>query len=150
MFASRPLYYFGLEDEEKLLARLREYSGGKLDHRLRVLLKNYKEDQDNVLIPGITVTTVPQAIWPLEFANPLKLQVIPAPMMILADSFTAAYRSKFQQRKLIFLGAFGTAELIMDRRITLKVATIQAAALMQLEQMGAAKNEKIADYLGVE
>jgi len=72
MFASRPLYYFGLEDEEKLLARLREYSGGKLDHRLRVLLKNYKEDQDNVLIPGITVTTVPQAIWPLEFANPLK------------------------------------------------------------------------------
>jgi len=71
-------------------------------------------------------------------------------MMILADSFTAAYRSKFQQRKLIFLGAFGTAELIMDRRITFKVATIQAAALMQLEQMGAASNEKIADYLGVE
>jgi hypothetical protein len=59
MFPERPLYYFNVNDEEQLLSKLKEYSGGKIDHRLKVLLNNYKEDQENVLVQGITVQTVP-------------------------------------------------------------------------------------------
>ena len=72
IMAKRPSYYFSLDDEELLLARLREYNGGKFIHKIKVLLKNYKQDFDNIQVPGISVTTFPQAVWPVEFANPLK------------------------------------------------------------------------------
>ena len=45
-------------------------------------------------------------------------------MSMLADAFTTAYKSKFQERKLIFLGTLGSAELILDGKVSLKVATV--------------------------
>ena len=123
VIGSQPQNHFRLQEEERLLEKLADYQGGKFDHKLRVILRNCKEDSEVTQSGQISVTTVPQAVWPIEFANPLKHQVIPPQLSNLTQAFSAVYCAKFKQRKLIFLGTFGSAELLLDKKHLIKVGT---------------------------
>ena len=54
--------------------------------------------------------------------------------MTMVNPFIASYKSKFEKRKLQFMSQFGTVELVMDKRHTFSVNTLQASILFGLEQ----------------
>jgi len=104
---------------------LREYHGGKFDHKLNLVLQSHADVAADQSLCGtsLSVTCIPQAVWPITFFNPLKTQVIPPALTSLTDSFIKSYKTKFEKRKLQFMAVFGSVDLVLDKKLHFSVST---------------------------
>lgn len=71
---------FDISLEKALSEALRDYYGGKFNHRLQLLLEN-RAEETKVANGGskLSVTTIPATVWPATFPNPLPTSAIIEP-----------------------------------------------------------------------
>ena len=65
---------FNIDYEYTLSNAIRDHYGGKFNHRFNLILQSVKDEKEKPnknLIQG-DVTIIPQAVWPTQFANPLR------------------------------------------------------------------------------
>ena len=140
---------FNVEQEQTLSNAIRDHYGGKFNHRFSLILQSLKDEKEiaNKDPSKGEITVIPQAVWPTQFSNPLRTQVIAPQLSVFSTSFTDAYKTKFDSRRLEFLSMFGTVELLVDKKHSITVSTGQATCLLRIEEKQKVSNKDLSDYL---
>ena len=87
---------FDIAKEKALSNALREYFGGKFNHRLQLILDSRTDEKPdakvNKISDKLSVVTIPATAWPSTFPSPLRSQVIEKQLLCLSPNFMAGYK----------------------------------------------------------
>lgn len=113
----------------ELLAILAAFFGQKFTFKFQKLVKEVMGAQiEGGGKSGSWALTLPHSLWPISLA---RQPVVHPDLLPHLAEFQSAYQSKFPKRKLqAILPDVGSVELLFNRKMTLRVSTLQASALL--------------------